>query len=218
MKSLFRFALPLFVGLSCVLAGFGSPGDAHADAKRPFYPVEIESLDKAGLFSSEMLKIKGYVLEAETGGKAPGAVLAPACGGLLNKKGFVRPFYRDMAWHLKQMGITSVLIDGFNPRGRSEVCSQPAKERSIDMDARRKDSLAGLRYLRGRDDIDGGKVFLFTWGAAGSFQTMNAGSSDVEKVGGGFTAAVMFYPQCDKVVGVFAPYAPIQVFVGEKDT
>ncbi len=190
----------------------------EAGAAEPFYAVEIDSLESKGLFSSEPLKITGYVLEAETGGKTPGAVFAPACGGLMLPNGqLIRLWYRQMAWHLKRMGITSVLVDGFNPRGDKEICSQSPQDRTIDFQTRMEDSLAGLRYLRSRTDIDGGLVFLFTWGATGSFQAMNKGGAEVEKVGGGFAASIMFYPQCDRVDEPFSPYAPIQVFVGEKD-
>ena len=184
-------------------------------AAEPFHAVEIDSLE---MYASEPLKITGYVLEAGTGGKTPGAVFAPACGGLMLPNGqLIRGWYRQMAWHLKRMGITSVLVDGFNPRGDTEICSQKPNDRTIDFQTRMEDSLAGLRYLRSRTDIDGNAVFLFTWGATGSFQAMNKGQSAVEKVGGGLAAAVMFYPQCDSVDDPFSPYAPIQVFVGEKD-
>lgn len=199
--------------------GMQSVEAKNSEELSPFQQVDIDGLKSSGLFSGEPLKIKGYVLEAGTGTgtKGPAAVLSPSCGGPLGPSGLVRPSYSAMARMLKEMGITSVLVDGFNPRGRVEVCTQNPKVRSIDTDTRIKDSLAGLRYLRGRADIDGSRVFLVTWGAAGSMETMITGLPDIEKVGGGFRAAVMFFPQCDRVDGTFAPYNPIQVFVGEQD-
>jgi dienelactone hydrolase len=81
-----------------------------------------------------------------------------------------------------------------------------------------KDSLGGLLYLRGRNDIATDIIFMVTWGAAGSFQAMNKEYLAYEKMGAGFAAAIMYYPECERVDGRFAPYAPIQMFVGEKDT
>ncbi len=214
------------VALVLVVLSAGQPVAAKEGGPQPFYPVEIDSLaakidslEPENPFPEKPLKLNGYVLEAENGGKAPGAVISPACGGLWTPNGkFIRVFYRKMAHRLKRMGITTVLVDGFIPRGRKEICSQPAGTRGIDYPTRRRDSLAGLRYLRTRGDIDGSKIFLFTWGAAGSFETMSRGAEDVKEIGGGFTAAVMYYPQCYEVESPFSSYGPIQVYVGGKDT
>lgn len=184
-----------------------------------FEEIELDSLDTTGVFSRKPVKIKGYLLKARGAGKSPGAVLVPACNGLLSGDGKnIRINYRKMARHLNGLGMTVLLIDGFNPRGFTEICTQSGKSRSIDTLVRLKDSFGGLLYLRSRDDMITDKVFLVSWGATGSFQAMNKGSPYVEKAGAGFTAAIMFYPECDRVDGQFAPYAPIQMFVGEKDS
>lgn len=183
-----------------------------------FQRVAIESLQTKGFFSSEPLMIVGYVLKAGKGRKTPAAVLAPACGGLMAPKGsFIRPWYRQMALRLKWMGITTVLVDGFTPRGRSEICSQDPRDRTIDIETRMKDLLAGLRYLRGRPDVDGDTIFLVTWGAAGGFRAMTRGIIESTKVHGAFKAAIMFYPRCAAQRDRLDAYAPIQVFVGERD-
>ncbi len=210
-------ALGIFASFAPVDAA-GPKGPVEAAPQTAFGQVEIESLETKGLFSSEPLMITGYVLEARSGGKSPGAVLAPACGGLMTTDGqFIRALYRQMARQLKQMGITSVLVDGFNPRGREEICSQNPRSRTIDTETRMKDSLAGLRYLRGRPDIDGDAIFLFTWGAAGGFLTMTRGMPESERIAAGFAAAVMLYPRCDRLDDPLDAYAPIQVFIGERD-
>ncbi len=199
--------------------GWSGGAAQSAQAGRPrFEQIDFDSLDTK-LFSSTPVKIKGYLLKAEGSGKAPGAVLAPACNGLLRPKGEnVRPQYRKMARFLNDMGITVLLVDGFNPRGTKEVCTQPAPQRSIDFGTRLRDSLGALMYLRGRGDLDPGKIFLVGWGATGSFEAINKASTYYEKITPGFAAAVMFYPKCDHVDSPFAPYAPVQIFVGAKDT
>jgi len=211
----FSAVVALVMMVSMPLAVSAGPGDtAKAGSVAPFYPVKINSLESKGLFSSEPLKITVYVLEAKTGGiMTPGAVFAPACGGLMTRDGqSIKPWYRRMAQNLRRKGITSVLVDGFNPRGHKEICSQRLDSRTITEITRMEDSLAGLRYLRSRADIDGEAIFLFTWGGAGGFQTMNKRPADI---GGGFTAAVMFYPNCGTVDEAISPYGPIQVFIGE---
>lgn len=193
--------------------------DAAPAQNLAFEEIELDSLDTTGFFSPKPVKIKGYLLKAKNAGKSPGAILVPACNGLLaNDAKTIRVNYRKMARHLNGLGMTVLLVDGFNPRGFNEICTQSTKSRSIDTGVRLKDAFGGLLYLRSRSDQKDEKIFLVSWGATGSFQAMNKGSPYQEKVGSGFAAAVMFYPECDRVEGEFAPYAPIQMFVGEKDT
>ena len=183
-----------------------------------FEQIDFNSLDTTGFFSSKPVSIKGYALKAKQGGKAPGAILNPACNGLLSPNGQIRSNYLKMAKFLNDMGMTVFLIDGFNPRGFKEICTQPGKTRPIDTTARLKDVLGGLLYMRGRSDVVTDQIFLVTWGAAESFEALNKASPHHEKIGAGFAAAIMFHPQCVGVGNRFAPYAPIQMFVGERDT
>jgi len=193
--------------------------DAGPVPQLAFEQIDFDSLETTGLFSPKPVKIKGYLLKSKKEGQSPGAVLAPACNGLLSPSGDqIQLNYRKMAKFLNEMGITVLLVDGFNPRGFKEICTIPAKTRSIDTTTRLNDSLGGFMYLRSRSDIAADKIFLVTWGAAGSFQAMNKEFPSFEKLGAGFAAAVMFYPECERVNNRFAPYAPIQMFVGEKDT
>jgi len=193
--------------------------DAVRVQQLPFEQIDFDSLETTGFFSPKPVRIKGYLLKAKKGGKAPGAILAPACNGLLSPNGNrIKPQYRRMAKFLNDMGITVFLIDGFNPRGFKEICTQPGKTRSIDTTTRLKDALGGLLYMRSRSDVVTDQIILVTWGAAGGFQAVNKASPYYEKIGTGYAAAIMFYPECVGVGHPFAPYAPIQMFVGEKDT
>ena len=215
----------ILVGLSPLTGNAANSESAKEkyDAVRiqqiPFEQIDFDSLETAGFFSPKPVRIKGYMLKAKQDGKAPRAILAPACNGLLLPNGDrIRPQYRKMAKFLNDLGITVFLIDGFNPRGFKEICTQSGKTRSIDTTTRLKDALGGLLYMRSRSDVVPDQIILVTWGAAGSFQAVNKASPYYDKIGTGFTAAIMFYPQCEKVDNSFAPYAPIQMFVGEKDT
>lgn len=179
-----------------------------------FQAVAFDSLDTAGFFTSRQVPIKGYLLVSRTGDKAPGAVLNPACEGLMRPDGAqIRPKYQRMARRLHRLGVTVLLVDGLSPRGFPETCAKP----NVDGIARLKDALGGLVYLRGRNDVDGAKVLLVGWGSNEGLEGMSQGSSTLTKVGAGFAGAVFYYPDCSKAGHPFAPYAPIQVFVGGKD-
>ena len=223
-KSFWMPALYLFWMTSFACTAADSEPNMKEDAAAPtqqlsFEQIDLDSLETTGFFSPKPVKIKGYLLKAKKEGTAPGAVLSPACNGLLMpSSGQILPNYRKMAKFLHDQGITVLLVDGFNPRGFKEICTQSVKTRSIDTNTRLQDSLGGLLYLRSRGDVAADKIFMVTWGAAGSFQAMNKESPYYEKTGAGFTAAIMFYPECERVDSRFAPYAPIQMFVGEKDT
>ena len=118
-----------------------------------------------------------------------------------------------MARRLHRLGVTVLLVDGFSPRGFPETCAKP----NVDGVARINDALGGLVYLRSRSDVDGAKVLLVAWGSNDGFEGMSQGTSTLTKVGAGFAGAIFYYPVCSRASHSFAPYAPIQVFVGGKD-
>jgi len=183
-----------------------SAGDLPA-AKMKYQTVQFESHGTT---------ITGYLLKAADG--ATGAVLVPSCGGLKAPNGImIRPFYRKMAEVLQKANITVLLVDGFTPRGESSICTKPKKFRENDDKVRAGDTIAAMNFLRSRKDINPDKLFLISYGATGGLNIMSKSSSYYDEVGKGFSAAVMFYPDCSEVKGDFNPYAPIQVFVGEKD-
>lgn len=191
--------------------------EAGPAAAPAYEKVAIDSLATGGIFSSKPAVITGYLLKAastEAGGKVPGAVLTPACEGLMAPDGKrIKLKYRKMGKLLNDMGITVLMVDGFTPRGFDEVCSRA----HIDPITRLKDSLGGLAYLRGLDGVAANKIVLVTWGATGGLQGMNKANALAAKPEAGFAGAVMFYPECTQVENRFAPYAPVQMFVGEKD-
>jgi dienelactone hydrolase len=208
MKSI-SFLLAIFA-VSTGISGLAQP--AVAQKSSPFSRVEFETLDKR-------LQITGYLVLAKPGQKTPAAVFSPACSGLMKSDGkAIKGWYQRMAKFLKQHGVSSLLVDGFTPRGESDICLQKADERMIDGKVRGRDSLAGLKYLRTRSEIDPNAIFLFSWGATGSFEVMEKGNGDAAEAGGGFNGSVMFYPECDSVYGSYSSGAPIQILVGDKDT
>ncbi len=195
---------------------YDATGHPILQVGEPFEKIAIDSLAPAAKGSSRPAVINGYLLKAKGAGGAPGAVLHPACEGLLTDDGQVKLKYARMGRYLNAGGFTVLLVDGFNPRGFREACTDQ-KTKELDPITRLKDILGGLAYLRSRGDVLGDKIIMMTWGAAGSLEGMNKATPYYQPLGTGFAGAVMFYPQCDNQDKRFAPYAPIQVFVGEKD-
>ena len=193
------------------------PEEAGAATAPVYEKVAVDSLASSGLFSSKPAVITAYLLKApaaEPGSKAPGAVLVPACEGLMAPDGKrIKVKYRRMGKLLNDLGITVLMVDGFTPRGFDEVCTRA----HIDPITRLKDSLGGLAYLRGLDSVAANKIVLMTWGATAGLQGMNKANALAAKPEAGFAGAVMFYPECTQVENRFAPYAPVQMFVGAKD-
>jgi len=180
-----------------------------------FEQVDFESMDTEGFLFSKRVPIKGYLALADSKGPTPAAILNPACEGLLIKDAAqIKIKYRQMAHVLHRLGISVLLVDGFNPRGFSETCAKQLQSAN----ARLMDAFGGLEYLRSRKDIDGRKIVLVSWGANGSLEGMSEGGIVPKGLGTGFAGAVLYYPECAKAGSSFAPYAPIQVFVGEKDS
>lgn len=217
---------PVLLSLCCLLplahaqkpAPENRPEEAGPASALDYEKVAFDSLASSGLFSSKPAVITGYLLKAPvsgSGGKAAAAVLSPACEGLMAPDGKrIKVKYRRMGKLLNDLGLTVLMVDGFTPRGFSEVCSRA----HIDPITRLKDSLGGLAYLRGMPTVAGDQIVTVTWGATAGLQGMNKASALAATPGAGFAGAVMFYPECSQVENRFEPYAPIQMFVGEKDT
>ncbi len=215
----FCFLLPLgsATGYAQQSQPEGQPGDEGPAAALTYRRVVVTSLASSGVFTSKPAVINGHLLQAVTsnpGEKAPAAVLVPACEGLMAPDGQrIKVKYRRMGKLLHDMGVTVLMIDGFTPRGFDEVC----KVAHIDPLTRLKDSLGGLAYLRSLPEVDGSRIAMVTWGATAGLQGMNKANALSEKAEARFAGAVMFYPECTQVENRFAPYAPVQMFVGEKD-
>lgn len=223
-RQLAKTGLGLFLGIVFLAA---APSFAQGSTNTPgsdlnvnppsmiFEPVDFDSFDTGGLFSSKRVPIKGYLVMSNSKEPAPGAVLNPACEGLLVKDGVhIKVKYRRMAHVLHRLGITVLLVDGFNPRGFPETCSKGM----VSGTARLMDAFGGLEYLRSRKDVDASKVVMVGWGANGGLEGMSEGTSLPKGLRTGFAGAVFYYPECAKAGSPFAPYAPIQVFVGGKDS
>lgn len=219
MKLINRKMLP---GIVVALMAAGFPGSVFASGSAmemdSYQKVKFKSLSKRGIFSKKEEAIDGYLFKADKPGKVPAVIIRPPCHGLIAPKfGAIRIYNREVAGVLHDAGFTVFLVDGFSPRHKTNICKTAAKDRRITRNVRIKDTIGALRYLATRNDIDSGKIFLLTFGANGGLSALNRNSSYHKLVQNRFAGAAMFFPQCEATEHKFAPYAPIQVFVGAKD-
>lgn len=121
-------------------------------------------------------------------GPFPAIVLLHTCAG-------VRPHLHTWAGRLADRGYASVIVDSFTPRG-GPAC-HGTQHFPATLDQVTEDSFAALAHLRSRPDIDAGRIGVmgFSYGASASLRTSSARYRRAAP-GGGFRAAVAFYPLC----------------------
>jgi len=220
---------PLVIGVLVVFGFVRSSFASNTGSKAAFHPemnvhlvkfdkVRFDSLATKGFFARKPEVIDGYLLKSNLEGKSPAVIVRPPCHGmLLPKLGVVRVYDQELAKKLHKAGFTVLLVDGFTPRGKANICQTPAKQREITRDIRIKDTIGALKYLESRDDIDASRIFLVTFGANGGFDLLNRNTRFAKAAHYGFAGAAMFYPECAAASRPFSGYAPIDVFVGDKD-
>jgi len=124
-------------------------------------------------------------------------------------------------------GYVALLVDSFGPRGywqgfpRYSYEDRPSEV--SEQTTRPLDAYGALGYLRGRADVVHDRIGLQGWsnGAMTSLVTMSSHAPGIANPSPerGFRAALVFYPGCgmEAIQGAYAPYAPVQMFVGTAD-
>jgi dienelactone hydrolase len=125
-------------------------------------------------------------------------------------------------------GYAALLVDGFGPRGYPQGFPAHSYDERPDavneVTVRPLDAYAALAYLRGRADVDAGKIALQGWSNGGSATLATMADGTLQAAGPGpgkgFVGAIAFYPACglhDRFRDGYLPYAPVRVFSGDDD-
>ena len=179
--------------------------------------------------------LTGYVYKprAGAGSRVPAVVMMHGRSGAYSSKAAGRYDASTLSLRHKMwgrfwaaQGYVALLVDDFGPRGYpSGFPAHSYKQRPADVNevtVRPLDAYGALAYLRGRPDVAADRIGLLGWSNGGSatLAAMAEDSPGLPARGGGFRAALAFYPACrlhDQFTAGLKPYAPVRVFHGTAD-
>lgn len=193
--------------------------------------VRFDSLDRP---DGESVRIEALLFVPEgaapQGGRA--AVIAlHGCGGMYSDaRGRERQLsarHAEAARTLVAAGYAVLFPDSFGPRGKREVCTIPAAERTIRPAQRRLDALGALRWLGRQADIDPSRIALLGWSHGGSTTLAAVNASDPQVAAFReardappfFRTAIAFYPGCTVSLrdARWKPAVPLAILIGADD-
>jgi len=172
--------------------------------------------------SPSLAAIKEKVVVAANGQKIPVVYVFPdtldgKIPAMLVMHGSAGPAKReyDYAEKFAKMGVASIVIDSFSPRGIKDVISDQESVRSSEMTL---DALAVLQEAAKHPKLDSSRIGIIGFSKGGSV-ALRAPLNFVNKAGNvQFALYVAMYPSCDSFRLKFTTTgSPIKVLVGEKD-
>lgn len=129
-----------------------------------------------------------------------------------------------------ERGYIGLYVDTFGPRGYPKGFEAGTNDgrrppEINEITVRPHDAYMGLRYLRGRSDVQKDRVFLQGWSNGGSaaLATMAEKTVGMDKptADTGFRASIAVYPACTPVTKYFGKpfraYAPLLMLIGTED-
>jgi dienelactone hydrolase len=165
-------------------------------------PTDVAFSDDARKF-----RLAGYLYRPTGRGPFPAVVMMHGCGG-------VRSRQHDWAQRLRTWGYVALIVDGFGPRGKTNICYD-----FLGVDprfARMPDAYAAKSFLVRQPFVDGGRIVLMGWSHGGA--TTLFAVDDIYLAGirsTPFTAVIAFYPSCLALMQ--RVNAPLLILIGEDD-
>ena len=149
-----------------------------------------------------------YVFPDKVDGKIPAMLVMHGSAGLAKRE-------YDYAERFAKMGVASILVDSFSPRGVKDVITDQEAVRSSDMTL---DAIAVLQEAAKHPKLDGSRIGIIGFSKGGSV-AMRTPLNFVNKDGKvRFALHIAMYPSCDNFRLKFTTTGkPIKVLVGEKD-
>jgi dienelactone hydrolase len=132
---------------------------------------------------------------------------------------------RHATWgqYWAERGYVALLVDSFGPRGKAHgfgrfTHGDPDRDSVNEKTVRPLDAEGALAYLRTRDDIIAGSIFLQGWSNGGSTLLNVVYRQGMQTTG--FRAALAFYPGCGRAAllgPTIATAVPVTMFLGSDD-
>jgi dienelactone hydrolase len=122
-----------------------------------------------------------------------------------------------------ERGYAALLVDSFGPRGKAHgfgrfTHGDPDRDSVNEKTVRPLDAEGALAWLRTRDDIIAGSIFLQGWSNGGSTLLNVVYRQGMQTTG--FRAALAFYPGCGRAAllgRTIATAVPVTMFLGSDD-
>jgi dienelactone hydrolase len=179
--------------------------------------LSLASLDSV---DAGPVMLKAHWFAAAASAPAPAIVLLHGCGGAYDGRGQLSERMRDYAALLNGMGVSALIVDSFNPRGRKEVCTQKIGTRNITMTNRRLDALAALQWLAAQPGVDAAHLGLMGWSNGGStvLASTNLRNAEVANAAIKPAFAIAFYPGCESdLKRGYETSTRLLIMIGEAD-
>lgn len=157
---------------------------------------------------ADVPSVRGTLLLPEGRGPFPAVILVHGCSG-------IRPNADMWARFLRGNGYASLILDGFGPRGVSEICTDFSR---VPTYRRVLDAYAALRYLGTRPEVAADRVAIMGFSNGGVVVLDAANGFWSERVTDTqlrFRASVALYPECRNRLRSYG--VPVMILIGERD-
>lgn len=150
-----------------------------------------------------------YIFPDKIDGKIPAMLVMHGSGGPGKRE-------HDYAERFAKMGVASIVIDSFSPRGVKDVLTNQESVRSSEMTL---DAIAVLQEVAKHPKLDSSRIGIIGFSKGGAV-ALRSPLDFVNKAGNAqFALHIAMYPNCDSFRLKFTTTGkPIKVLVGEKDT
>lgn len=164
--------------------------------------------------------LRGFLMTPEGSGPFPTVLLLHGCGGPVTSKGAIASRERMWMEQFVADGYVVLLLDSFNPRGFSSICTRRDRPITAEKD-RPYDAYAALRWLRAKPFVMSDRVAVMGWSHGAMTILATVSQTMIKEIGWtepGFVTAVTFYPGClDLSKTPYKATVPLLMQLGEKD-
>ena len=184
--------------------GDASPQTVNFPSAEPSNPTQLRGF----LYAPAVQKAKTSAI-----------ILAHGCSGMVDEHDKLKPALALWVRQLTQAGYAVLVVDSFNPRVHTEICTKTDRP-ILERRERPRDAYGALAYLAARPDINADAVYLmgFSNGATGSLYAAEADTALFNAAQPKFKAVLAFYPGCTAASGRALKFGVrTAIFIGRDD-